>query len=77
MFFIFIFSIIIIIIFLLLFIYLICTEYFLNRMQYLDFDEFLTGINWSILCSKIVDFKFSVFVRDLAMGLVVWLTKKL
>ena len=29
----------------LLFIYLICTEYLLNRLQYVDFDEFLTGIN--------------------------------
>ena len=27
-----------------------------------------------ILCSKIVDFKSSVFGRDLAMGLMVWLT---
>ena len=30
-----------------------------------------------ILCSKIVDFKSSVFGKNLAMGLVVWLTKKL
>ena len=34
-----------IIIFILLFIYLIFTEYLLNRLQYVDFDEFLTGIN--------------------------------
>ena len=30
-----------------------------------------------ILCSKIVDFKSSVLCGDLAMGLMVWLTKKL
>ena len=29
----------------LFFIYLNCTDYLLNRLQYLDFDEFLTGIN--------------------------------
>ena len=29
----------------LLFIYLNCTDVLLNRLQYLDFDEFLTGIN--------------------------------
>ena len=29
----------------LLFIYLNCTDYLMNRRQYLDFDKFLTGIN--------------------------------
>ena len=33
----------------LFFIYLNCTDYLLNRLQYLDFDEFLTGINLPLL----------------------------